>query len=86
MADGGFGTEAGGTPAKEWCKLCYENGAFKESELTVADMMKRSMRNMTHDLKMSDEQAEVMATSVIPTLKRWRNPKAAHDPSLNPKP
>jgi hypothetical protein len=72
IADESFGTEASGSPAKEWCKLCYQNGVFVDPGLTMADMMKMSMRRLTHGLKMSDEQAEVLAHSIIPQLKRWK--------------
>jgi len=69
---GYFGTEQDGSEAKEWCKMCYLNGAFTDPDMTLEKMIAASIRFMTHNLKFSDEQAEVLTHSVIPQLKRWR--------------
>ena len=71
MKKGLFGTEADGSRTAEWCKLCYENGAFTNPNITLDEMLALSIKNMTKDVKVSDDQANVMAHAVIPQLKRW---------------
>jgi hypothetical protein len=67
-----YGTGADGTPNEEYCKLCYQNGAFTEPELTLDEMIKKSIHHMMIERKFEEEGAEVMARAVIPNLKRWR--------------
>lgn len=66
-----LGTAADGSPVNEYCKFCYQNGAFVEPTLTVADMIAKSVGHMTRVLKIPAEQAKAAATDVIPKLKRW---------------
>ena len=86
LGEGFYGTEADSSPAKEWCKFCYQNGVFTDATLTQDQMIAASIKHMTRGEKMSDEQASVMAHAVIPQLKRWRSGKQGSDPILNPKP
>jgi hypothetical protein len=72
LAEGFYGTNADATENAEFCKLCFENGAFVEPNLTLKEMIGKSIRQMTRHLKMDDDQAEVLANAVIPTLKRWQ--------------
>lgn len=67
-----FGTEADGKPAVEWCKFCYEKGQFTNPAMTMDEMITHSIKYMTKDVKVSDDQANVLAHAVIPQLKRWR--------------
>jgi hypothetical protein len=75
LGAGFYGTEADGKENHEYCKYCYEKGAFTMPGLTVAEAVKASVDYMVHNLKMEEEQAEVMSHAVIPSLKRWRNSK-----------
>jgi hypothetical protein len=72
LAEGFYGTNADATENQEFCKLCFENGEFTEPDLTLKEMIGKSIRQMTRHLKMDDDQAEVLANAVIPTLKRWQ--------------
>jgi hypothetical protein len=67
-----FGTEADGKPAAEWCKQCYENGAFTTPNMTLDEMLTQNMKRLMKEEKISDDQANVLAHAVIPQLKRWR--------------
>lgn len=73
LTEGGYGTQADGSASSEYCKSCFENGAFTEPELKIDDMIKKSIRHMVYTLKMNDETADHLARIVIPTLKRWRS-------------
>ena len=70
---GFYGTEVDGSVSTEYCKLCYEAGSFREPNLQLSEMMGRSVANMVDDLGFDRQKAENLASTVIPTLKRWKN-------------
>lgn len=70
---GFYGTNGDNTANEEYCKMCYEAGSFREPNLTLDQMIGRSVANMVDDLGFEREKAENLANSVIPTLKRWKN-------------
>ena len=70
---GFYGTNEDKTHNEEYCKICYENGRFREPNLTLNDMIGRSMANMVDDLNMGKEEAQELAQTLIPNLKRWKN-------------
>lgn len=69
---GNLGTEADGTNNKEFCKFCYQNGAFTNPNQTLQEMIQSSIENMTNDLQMPLDKAKELANSFIPTLRRWQ--------------
>ena len=71
LADGFYGTTAGGGTTLEYCRFCYEEGAFVNPNQTMEEMIESSVQNMTQELKMSEESARKLALTVIPELKRW---------------
>ena len=72
LGAGFFGTNADGSETQEYCKFCFLEGEFTRPNLTLAQMIDMSVENMTHELKMPEEKARELATSFIPTLKRWQ--------------
>ncbi|HVZ67037.1 MAG TPA: zinc ribbon domain-containing protein [Patescibacteria group bacterium] len=69
---GFYGTNKDGSPSSEYCKFCFENGEFREPDITLDEMMGRSVANMVDDLGMGREEAERLAQETIPNLKRWK--------------
>jgi len=69
---GFYGTKADGSENQEYCKFCYQNGAFTEPDLNMDGMIKKSVAYMMDQLNFSEERAEVISNALIPTLKRWR--------------
>lgn len=67
-----FGTAADGSPVKEFCKFCYAGGAFVEPQLSMKDMIDKSVSHMTRVLHLPGEKAKELATATIPRLKRWQ--------------
>jgi hypothetical protein len=67
-----YGTNSNGSASQEFCKYCFEKGMFREPNITLDDMIGRSIANMIDDLHMPRDQAENLATAIIPTLKRWQ--------------
>ncbi len=66
-----LGTAADGTPVKEYCRFCYANGAFVEPQLTMKDMVAKSVSHMTRVLHLPEEKAKEMSAELIPQLRRW---------------
>ena len=73
LTEGSHGTETDSTASADFCKSCFQNGAFTEPDITLEEMMKKSIHHMAYELKMNDETAEHLAKNTIPTLKRWRS-------------
>jgi hypothetical protein len=71
LGDGFYGTDGNGSATKEYCKFCFQAGAFTMPDLTVEDMIKRSVDFMTKNLGIPAQKAEEMSRAVISGLKRW---------------
>jgi hypothetical protein len=68
---GFYGTNADGSDNHDWCRFCYQNGAYTEPELTLDEMISRSTEFMTISLKYTKDDAERLSRDIIPTLRRW---------------
>lgn len=70
-----LGTEKDGAKNNEYCKYCYENGAFVNPNMNLKEMTNlviTQMEKMNIDSKTID-----MAVSSLPSLKRWRTKMAS---------
>ncbi|MFN2502314.1 MAG: zinc ribbon domain-containing protein [Pyrinomonadaceae bacterium] len=65
------GTEADGSASSEYCKFCYQNGAFTAPDQTVDGMVQTSIDFMTSSLGFTHDEASQMSNDVIRRLKRW---------------
>jgi len=66
-----FGTEADGGHSNEYCTYCYQNGAFTldvDKDTFIAMQVKIAVEKLGVD----EKQAREMATTLLPTLKRWK--------------
>lgn len=70
--DENLGTESDGSPVSEYCKFCYQGGAFTAPDQTLDGMVQSSIDFMTANLGYSVEDATKMSNDVIRTLKRWQ--------------
>jgi hypothetical protein len=67
-----YGTNADGSANTEYCKYCYENGAFT-SDMTMDQMIDICVPHMVQaNNGMTEESAREMMRSFFPTLKRWK--------------
>lgn len=67
----GGGTNSDGTISKMYCAYCYENGGFKQPDLTVTQMQgiaKQKMKEMGFPGFLAG-----LFTKGIPKLQRWSN-------------
>jgi len=68
----GGGTETDGTISKMYCSKCYENGVFKQPDITAAEMQEFVKNMMITDMKIPKFLAKIFAKR-IPKLERWKN-------------
>lgn len=66
-----YGKKADGSQSYEYCKYCYQNGAFTQPDLTKEQMIEANIKFMVK-FGMSEEEARALGTKLLPTLKRWQ--------------
>ncbi|HWP79138.1 MAG TPA: zinc ribbon domain-containing protein [Candidatus Acidoferrum sp.] len=67
-----YGAEKDGGRSADYCKYCYENGAFT-SQCTVDEMVEICVPPMVeHNPGMTADTARAMMRQFLPTLKRWK--------------
>ena len=64
------GTEADGTKSEKWCTLCYENGAFKQPDITLGQMKQIVDEALVENG--SGRFMRWMAAKQLPRLGRWK--------------
>jgi len=67
-----YGTELDGSKSKDYCKSCYDNGAFTNPNGTLEEMIESVSALMVKDFGFSAEDAKEQCNEGIPALKRWR--------------
>ena len=66
------GANADGSKNGDYCKYCYENGAFT-ADCTMEEMIDFCVKPMVEaNPAMSAEEAKGMMQKVFPNLKRWQ--------------
>ena len=70
-----LGTEKDGSKNHEYCKYCYQDGAFTDPAMTLSRMQTTAVNEM----KKQGIDAGIIdaAVQLLPTLKRWRADKPA---------
>ena len=66
-----FGSKNDGSKTQEYCKYCYQNGSFTDPDITLAEMKAKVSGFLTEQKGMQAFQANMIANSFIPKLKRW---------------
>ena len=68
-----YGTEADGGKSADYCKYCYENGAFTFGG-SMEEMIEICVPHMAgNNAGMTEAQARQMMGQFFPSLKRWKN-------------
>ncbi len=65
-----WGTNEDNSKTDEYCKFCFENGKFIDANLTLDEVIEKSVQ-MSKKLWMPEDKACEIANSTIPNLKRW---------------
>lgn len=71
LGSGFYGKNEDGSETHEFCKFCFQQGKFVEPQLTLKQMVERSINFMMAELPLGEEKAARLANEVIPRLKRW---------------
>lgn len=67
-----YGTKAGGEKSADYCKYCYEDGAFTFHG-TMEEMIAICVPHMVQNNPgMTEQQARQMMGQFFPSLKRWQ--------------
>ena len=65
------GSEADGSPSRDYCKYCYEKGRFL-ADCTMEEMIEVCIQPMVKaDSHITPQQARTAMTQFFPTLRRW---------------
>ena len=67
-----YGTESNGSKSTDYCKYCYDNGAFTSPDTTLEEMIETVAALMVSDFGFSPEDAKEQCNAGLPTLKRWK--------------
>jgi hypothetical protein len=67
-----YGSETDGSKSADYCKYCYDNGAFT-SNSTMDEMIELSVAPMVeYNPGMTEQKAREMMQQFFPMLKRWK--------------
>lgn len=65
------GHEADGTEVKDFCRRCYDDGAYTY-ETTMEDMIEDCAPRMAEAMGWTVDESASLLGAVLPTLKRWK--------------
>jgi hypothetical protein len=68
-----FGINTDGSASKEYCNFCFQNGKFTDPNITMQQMIEKVAGFMVLLEKMPGNEAERLAKTFIPKLKRWQS-------------
>jgi arginine decarboxylase-like protein len=71
MDKNGGGTEKDGSKSKMYCSSCYENGEFKNPNITLEEMKKLVDNILKNEMKWL-KPLRWFAVRQIPKLERWK--------------
>jgi hypothetical protein len=68
-----YGANADGSKSKDYCKYCFEKGAFTTNS-TMGEMIEFCVPHVVSaNSGMSEDDAREMMSKFFPTLKRWKS-------------
>ena len=65
-----FGTNQDGSENQEYCRYCFQNGAFTDPDMTMDEMLAK-VTDIMQQMNIPKMFIEKVKT-IIPTLKRWQ--------------
>ena len=65
------GHEADGTEVEDFCRWCYDDGAYTY-ETTMEDMIEDCAPRMAEAMGWTVDESASLLGAVLPTLKRWK--------------
>jgi hypothetical protein len=68
------GIEMNGSKSKEYCKYCYQNGAFTDPSMTLEQMQALVSTKLT-EMQVPDAILQ-NSMQMLPSLRRWKKQHA----------
>ena len=65
-----WGTNEDNSKTAEYCKFCFQDGKFTNPNLTMQEIIEKSVQ-MSKKLWMPEDKAREIANNTIPKLRRW---------------
>jgi len=65
-----YGTNADGSKNREYCRFCFQNGAFTDAGITMEEKIEK-MVGLAEKMNIPADNARKMAREILPQLKRW---------------
>lgn len=66
------GTNHDGSLNNDYCVFCFKEGEFT-FDGSFEEFVEKQVKIAMEKMNMSEEEARSMASSILPTLKRWEN-------------
>jgi hypothetical protein len=67
-----FGTAASGFRINDYCRYCFQDGAFTDRDISMEGMIDKCVKIMVKQGIMPEPRARALMTEVIAKLKRWQ--------------
>lgn len=67
-----FATNADGSQNQDYCKFCYDKGAFLQPDMTMQEMIDFCVPFLVKDMNISEAEAKGQLQEIMPRLKRWQ--------------
>ena len=67
------GTEADGSPSRDFCRFCYDRGDFTAKDVTMDEFIEATAPMEAEALGISLDEAVSLMATLLPHLKRWRD-------------
>ena len=71
LGPGFTGTRADGSFSPEFCRECYQHGAYTEPDLSFRDMLERTVQRLRRETGWPEEKVRPRAEADLSSLKRW---------------
>ena len=66
------GTNEDNSKTNEYCKFCFEDGKFTNPDLTISEVIEKSVE-LSKKLWMPEDKAREIANNSITKLRRWNH-------------
>ncbi|MBX4196517.1 zinc ribbon domain-containing protein [Candidatus Pacearchaeota archaeon] len=77
LAPSTHGSNKDGTPNMDYCSKCFQRGSFTQPSLNIQGMIQKLAENISAQLRIPEGRARILASAIIPLLKRWKQPEIA---------
>jgi len=66
-----FGSNVDGSPSREYCRYCWQEGKFT-ADVDLPEFIEMQIKVAVENLGMDEVEAREVAETTLPELRRWR--------------